>query len=135
MAITPTGAQTALIALYAVLAYDEEKGSRKFRSRFNVSLRALRKIARRDYLRDSFLMEFEDELRRRGWLGIRNNDYYSIVRKSVTEDWSRIGVGRETVAEKLERMENDDDSVFDEMEAALKRAERARKEDDDSEAA
>jgi hypothetical protein len=96
----PTAAEVAVLSIFLGWAYAEEKKTRL--TRFRISSRTLRKIARRSHLRDVFLDEWADELDRRGWKVIWDGDNQGLIRRDAIDGWARLSSKR--IADNLENM-------------------------------
>ncbi|EPK3405894.1 hypothetical protein JAG57_002608 [Proteus mirabilis] len=96
-----------LIVLNAFL-YATEKG--KSITRYKVSNSTLRKMSHRNSLRESFLVEVDNELSELGWTMIRNNnDENCFMVMSATDNWPKLSSKRlNTILEQNDESEIDD---------------------------
>lgn len=88
----PNADDVAVLTIYLGCKYAQEKQTKL--TRFRISNRSLRKIARRSHLREAFLDEWENALAARRWTVIRDGDNNAIIRKDAIDGWARISSKR-----------------------------------------
>ena len=115
MMYQPSAAETAVLTVHLIRAYDEENDKATTRAR--VSTKTLRRISMRTILREAFVEEWIDAVGRLGWTAFPIGDHFALIQSKAIDGWPRIGSAR--ISEVLQRVRRGDDSVFDELNGSI----------------
>lgn len=83
---------TAKLLLINAKLYEEEKG--KEVSRHRISPHTLKRISKRQALREGFLKSLTDELAELGWIFIKLDDQFAIIDSNKIESWVKLSSKR-----------------------------------------
>ncbi len=111
----PSAADVAMLTIYLIRAYDQEKGKTTTRAR--LSEQTLRVMGSRINLRAAFKDEWIEELAALGWSAFPVGDHFGIIRTETTEGWVRIGSKR--IRDQLQRIHRGDVGALAEIEKAI----------------
>jgi hypothetical protein len=83
---------TAKLLLINAKFYEEEKG--KEVSRHRISTHTLKRISKRQALREGFIKSLTDELAELGWIFIKLDDQFAIIDSKKIEAWVKLSSKR-----------------------------------------
>ncbi len=120
-------AEVAILTVYLVIAYDQEK--QKTTTRARISQATLRIISERKRLHAAFIDEWIDELADLGWSVFQVGDHFALIQTEAVDGWVRISTKR--IRPILQRLSIGDETALPEVAALVLR--RAPQEETDEE--
>jgi len=93
MAKLPSAQSTAQLILINARRYELERPERRV-ERYRMSTSTLRRIARRELLRATFLRDVEEALAAYGWLWVQLHNEWAVISVSKIDSWMKLSSKR-----------------------------------------
>jgi hypothetical protein len=124
----PTPEELAILVIILVQRYSHERG--RDVPRFRLARNSLRRLAIRDQLRDALVDDWTDVMAlEHGWLVVRHEDYFLLLRAETTKTWTKIATKR--CDDLIKRLRSGDRSAVEDAEGEIEPRPESDESDED----